>query len=307
MKAQHRCIVIGFGSIGQRHCSILTNLNQRVAVVSRRKLNYPLAYYDIETAIKLEDPHYIVVANETSKHEETLIAIKKTGYNNKILVEKPLFSDDPVNSFNFSYIYTGYNLRFNPLIQALHKKIQKQKVISVQTYVGQYLPTWRPGTDYTQSYSASVERGGGVIRDLSHELDYLQFLFGEWRQLFAMGGQYSDLNIETDDHFSLVYQTDKVPMISLQMNYLDHITQRFMIVNTNVASYKLDFIENTLKINDKVMKFENNRNNTYELQHSAVLNHDERYLSSYEDGLKIVKMIKMAERSSKEKVWVSND
>ena len=46
--------------------------------------------------------------------------------------------------------------------------------------VGQYLPDWRPGTDYKSGVSAQKDLGGGALLELSHELDYLQWFFGNF-------------------------------------------------------------------------------------------------------------------------------
>ncbi|AOV08501.1 Gfo/Idh/MocA family protein [Sporosarcina ureilytica] len=303
---KQKCVVIGYGSIGQRHTRILNELGHRVAVVSRRKVDYPYLYSDIKNALLKEEPKYIVIANETSEHEVVLNRLADLGYKNKILVEKPLYPGNN-NQLDFASLFVGYNLRFHPLVQKLAEKIRKLQIVSVQCYVGQYLPTWRPGTDYTKSYSASRSKGGGVLRDLSHELDYLQFLFGEWQEMTALGGKFSDLNIESEDHFTFIYKTKNVPIVTLQMNYLDHLTQRSLIINTNTETYKVDFNNNTLQINGEILQFETGRDDTYRNQHMAVLNGKNEFLCTYEEGLNIVKMIEMAELASREKVWVSNE
>jgi predicted dehydrogenase len=300
-------VVIGYGSIGQRHTRILNELGHQVAVVSRRDVDYPIVYHQLETALLNEKPDYIVVANETSQHENTLKEIKRIGYDQKILVEKPLFLHNTATPINLSSLYVGYNLRFHPLIQELYKRLEGTQILSVQAYVGQYLPSWRPGTDYSKAYSAFAEKGGGVLRDLSHELDYLQFLFGEWKEMTAFGGKFSDLNIYSDDHFSLLYRTKIVPLVTIQMNYLDFIIQRFVIINTNEKTYKADFINNTLQINEEIIQFKVERDDTYIGQHRAILHDKKEFLCTYKDGLNIVKMIEMAEQSSKRKVWVSNE
>lgn len=304
---KYNCLVIGFGSIGQRHTRILKELGHRVASVSKRKVDYPITYCSIKEALLNEQPDYVIVANETSKHEVTLNQLKSNFFEGKVLVEKPLYPQVNKNEQGYSQVFVGYNLRFHPIIQTLVNKLVNSDVVSVQCYVGQYLPTWRPGTDYADSYSASVTKGGGVLRDLSHELDYLQFLFGEWKEMTASGGKYSDLNIDSDDHFAFIYRTEKVPLITLQMNYLDHLTQRMLIINTNRETYKADFKSNTLQFNDEVIQFEVDRDDTYRSQHIAVLNEENEFLCTYKEGLNIVKMIEKAELASKEKVWVFNE
>lgn len=301
------CLVIGYGSIGERHTRILNELGCRVGVVSKRNIDYPIVYASVKEAMDIENPTYIVVANGTSDHEKTLLEINGMKFDGKVLVEKPLY---PVMSSVFndnSTTFVGYNLRFHPLIQMLKSKLEKSTIVSVQCYVGQYLPTWRPGTDYTKSYSASDEKGGGVLRDLSHELDYLQFLFGEWQEMTALGGKFTDLAIDSDDHFSLLYRTKKVPLVTLQMNYVDHLTQRLLTINTNNETYKVDFIQNTLQVNEEVIEFKGGRDDTYRSQHNAVLTNKVESLCTYMEGLSIVRMIEMAEQASNKKVWLSNE
>ncbi|PAQ13668.1 oxidoreductase [Bacillaceae bacterium SAOS 7] len=304
---RNSCLVIGYGSIGKRHYRILSELGQKVSVVSKRKIEVPDAYSNIELAISSEKPNYIVVANETIEHEKVLRTIEESGFTGKILVEKPLFFESPQSTFNFSSLYVGYNLRFHPIIQFLHKKLRNKKIVSIQAYVGQYLPLWRPGADYTKSYSAYSAKGGGVLRDLSHELDFLQFLFGEWEDMVVRGGKWSDLKIDSEDHISLIYSTKMVPLVNLQMNYLDHINQRFIIVNTNSETYKADFMNKTVQINDEIVFLESDRDYTYREQHIAILNGDKTHLCSYEEGMQIMNMIYMAEQSIKKKEWVFNE
>ncbi len=47
---------------------------------------------------------------------------------------------------------------------------------AAQVTVGQHLSQWRPGTDARASVSARHELGGGVLLELSHELDALRYV-----------------------------------------------------------------------------------------------------------------------------------
>lgn len=302
-----RAVVIGYGSIGERHTKILSSLGIPTAVVSRHPIDVEKSYSRIEEAIEMEQPEYIIVANETYLHEQTLNSIQNTKYDKKILVEKPLFASCTEASYSFSSLYVGYNLRFHPIIQKLYELLKGAQVIAVHTYVGQYLPTWRPNTDYTKCYSADVTKGGGVIRDLSHELDYLQFLFGSWSEMTAQGGKISNLEIQSDDYFSLLYRTNKGVNVSVEMNYLDRIIQRQMTVHTNQHTYKADFIQQTLQIDHEVIKFTVERDDTYINQHVAIINNELDTLCNLQEGLNTVQMIEMAEKCAKEKVWMKNE
>ncbi len=51
---------------------------------------------------------------------------------------------------------------------------------------GSYLPDWRPGNNYKKSVSAKKDLGGGVLLELSHELDYIRWIFGEIKNIYAV-------------------------------------------------------------------------------------------------------------------------
>ena len=96
----------------------------------------------LKVALKEVDPEYVVITNETSEHLSTLKIVLSFEVP-QVLVEKPLFS----NLENFhgplrSQVCVAYNMRFHPLLQQLRSEIEEQSVLSVQVYVGQYLPDW---------------------------------------------------------------------------------------------------------------------------------------------------------------------
>ena len=235
-------LVVGYGSIGQRHARLLAEMGGRVAVVSRRAIDGRECYGCLTEALA-ENPDYVVIANQTSEHGETLRALASAGYRGRVLVEKPLFGQlEDVPRHDFSVLAVGYQLRFHRLIQRLRRVLAGQKICSVQAYVGQYLPDWRPGRDYRRGYSASSAEGGGVLRDLSHEIDYLLWLCGSVRTVRALGGRFGGLEIDSDDCYGLLLATERCPLVMVQMNYLDRLGRRELIVNTEGHSYWLDLV-----------------------------------------------------------------
>ena len=191
------------------------------------------------------------------------------------------------------------------MIEKLRDVLTGEKLLSVQVYVGQYLPTWRPGTDYRDSYSASKALGGGALRDLSHELDYLNWLLGGWERLVALGGQMSHLEIDSDDLYALMMQTKRCPVVTVQLNYLDRVARREIIINTDKATIKVDLIQGTLQINDQTERVQIERDTTYRAQHQAVISGEEGQLCSLLEGLDVMRMIQAAEKSEHQKVWIT--
>jgi CMP-N,N'-diacetyllegionaminic acid synthase len=101
-------------------------------------------------------------------------------FSNKIiLVEKPLFHKYKNISLKKNKIFVNYNLRFNPVISFLRKIKNKNSFYSANLSCSSYLPDWRKNRNYIQTYSAKKVMGGGVLLDLSHEIDYIQSIFGK--------------------------------------------------------------------------------------------------------------------------------
>ena len=86
-----KCLIIGFGSIGERHAEVLNRLGFEINVISKRKdLNF-LTRKEIES-FNLNEFEYVVISNSTENHFNTLLAVDKYFKTKAILVEKPLSS-----------------------------------------------------------------------------------------------------------------------------------------------------------------------------------------------------------------------
>ena len=175
----------------------------------------------------------------------------------------------------------------------------------MQVYVGQYLPEWRPQQDYRNSYSVSRVQGGGVLRDLSHELDYLNWLFGPWQSLTALGGHYSSLAGDSDDVFCLILKMERCPAVSLQMNYLDRSGRREILINTDQHSYRLDLVKQEFSQDQEpVTSFMLERDETYRIQHRDILENQGELCCSLSEGLEVMRMIDAAENSATTQSWL---
>lgn len=298
--------IIGYGSIGERHARILHQLGAHITIVSKRNDTKYDTFATIRNALQLAPPAYVVIANKTADHHSTLTQLDELHYKGKILIEKPLFHKPYSIKKDYSHVFVGYNLRFHPVLLKLKSELANKKIVSAVIYAGQYLPSWRPNTDYRTSYSANKDEGGGVLRDLSHELDYMLWLFGQWQSVVAHGGHYSHLDINSDDLYSMMLTTEHCSNVLLQVNYLDRIIERKLIIHTEEATYHADLINNTLKINDTLMEFHLERNDTYTHMHQAIIAGDSAIVCSFAEGMEVMKLIEAIEQSALEKRWVKN-
>ncbi len=300
-----KALVIGYGSIGRRHVRLVGELGLSVAVVSRRDVDADVLYATIAEAVDAFKPDYVVVASRTSEHRKDIATLADCGFKGTLLVEKPVYDTgseavDP----RFAAVFVAYNLRFHPVIRRFKEILDTTKPFAVQAYVGQYLPDWRPETDYRQGYSAIKALGGGVLRDLSHELDCLNWMLGGWTRLTALGGHFSDLEIDSDDVFSLLFETRRCRAVSVQLNYLDSTVRREILALTDCGSLHADLVRGTVEFADERETFASARDDTYLAQHRAVIAGDTDALCSIDEGLTVMGMIDAAETATVDGVWV---
>jgi predicted dehydrogenase len=297
-----KALVIGYGSIGRRHARILDELGCDVAVVSRRACDNVTHFASVTSAIAEFRPDYVVVANETSAHPDTVAQVAAAGFRGRLLIEKPLGGAIP--RYDFALCAVAYNLRFHPALAELAEALAGQRLLAMQIYCGQYLPDWRPGNDYRKSYSADVARGGGVLRDLSHELDYLLWLGGAWRRAAAIGGRLGELEISSDDCWALLLELDRCRCATVQINYLDRPGRRQILVITSEHSFAVDFGKAALMRDGEVRRFAVDRDDTYRAQHRAMLEGDTSRLCELAQGEAVMNLIATAEKAAREGVWV---
>lgn len=302
-----KVLVIGYGSIGQRHSRLLTELGCQVAVASRRRsIDYSPQYSDLAQALSDWQPEYVVVADRTSEHHQTIETLIKQGYHGRMLIEKPLF-DAPalLPRHYFSLAAVAYNLRCHPLLIKLKSWLEDSaQLVTASIYVGAYLPGWRPKIDYRQSYSAIKKQGGGVLRDLSHEIDYTLWLLGPWRRLTASGGHLSPLEIDSDDAYTLLMEMNRCPLVSIHMNFLDRIPRREILVNTDIHTVRVDLINNTLAtdgVEESVMVA---GDDTYRAEHQAMLVGNSEGLCTLSEAMETLETIVAAERAAVSHTWI---
>ncbi|NBV41445.1 gfo/Idh/MocA family oxidoreductase [bacterium] len=289
--------VIGYGSIGQRHTQVLESLfpNAEITIVTRQRLDRP--HVNHLSALDLSSLHYAVIAVPTADHFNVLTQIR-TASTAPILVEKPLFSQSIPTAFNRSGIFVGYNLRFHPVLQKVREWVRGQAIFSVRCNAGQYLPTWRPGRPYRDSYSAKRSEGGGVLLDLSHEIDYLRWILGPLTPTSSLIGHLSELEIDSDDVAMIQGKLTNGGTFQLSLDYLSTLSNRDLVIHGQRGTCKANLVSGEITIANHGQPIQRDtltveRNHTYEAMHKALFESDPD-LCSFENGLEVLEIIKKA-------------
>lgn len=299
-----KVLIVGYGSIGKRHANAFKELKSEVALVSRQSIAGEKVFASIAEALTQFQPEIVVIANDTGLHEKSLKELNDLKFKGSVMVEKPLGDQSFEFKHKFSSLVVSYNLRMSPILEMLKKELEGKKLISANVYCGQYLPTWRPGRDYRGVYSAKKDQGGGVLRDLSHELDYSGWILGQMNRVVALGGHFSSLEIETDDVFTLLGSSDQCASINISVNYLDRVVKRFVLIHTDTETYYADMIAGKLLKNNEILLENIKTVDTYIEQARRILSGQLNSFCQFDEGVFTLKLIEAAEESYAQKRFV---
>ena len=298
------CLVVGLGSIGERHARILVELGHKVSVVTRRKdLPYP-QHDNLKSALTKTSFEYVVVSNPTNCHGETLRELVDLNFKGRALVEKPLVQNtkDLPSALPPPFsVGVGYNLRFHPLVQKTRDFLKGKELLRADLYCGSYLPDWRPD-DYRRTASALKALGGGVLRVLSHEIDTAAWLAGHPLKLRGETARISKLEIDCEDDATMEWQSSRGAHINVRVNFFDRLHQRTMNLITPDDTVHVDLIRNTWRSKSEESTIQVHRDDTYRALHTAFLSGSPD-VCSWQDGHHVVKIIEAVEQSSVSGKW----
>lgn len=274
-----KILFIGLGSIGARHARIIQEHYSHQLFALRSKKGNPnqlgiKELYTWQEVINLK-PEIIFITNPTAIHIETAIKCAKLG--SHLFIEKPIGTNTEHLNTLLSLIsrkkisaYLGYNMRFHPVIQHLKKNLRDQQPLHVRSVCTSYYPNWRKGRKHLKVYSANSKMGGGVILDLSHELDYLNYLFGDIKRITGQFSRRSNVTVDAEDYVDYIIQTSTVP-INIHINFFSQMLQRYLQIDFQDRTFIADLVNSQISEykNEKLVKkieFENRRDISYENQ-----------------------------------------
>ena len=293
-----KVLIVGYGSIGRRHYEVLSSLHivNTIDIVTKQTLAKKKTFKTLEDVISLEKYDYYVIASETNRHYKQLDYLESKLKDKIFFCEKPLFGTKEELIIRNNEVYVGYVLRFHPLMAKLKSFVEEETIISIHVTTGQYLPTWRPQRDYRETYSAHKDQGGGVLLDLSHEIDYLQWLGGKVEEIKSYQRTVSDLEIDSDDLTTFIGRTTNGIVVNVSMDYISKIPFRSMLLHTFEHTYHLDLIKNELLRKDKQGHEEAfdckdmERNTMFEKMHRAIISR-RQMACTYAEALDVMQTI----------------
>lgn len=219
-----KALVIGYGSIAKKHISILKDVLSGIEITVMRS-SKEKAKESLDGISFVVDPDHL---NNSLIYDFALICnpapfhldIAKKLIKNKI----PTFCEKPlsINMEGLKELQTdveitkvpflvGYVLRYLPSLNKVKEIVESNKygkILAVTSEIGQYLPLWRKKTDYRNDVSAKKSLGGGATLELSHEIDYINWIFGMPSELVAFEKKFSSLEVDVEDSSDSIFCYD---------------------------------------------------------------------------------------------------
>lgn len=311
-----RVLVVGLGSIGKRHLRILREMlpNADIRVLRRSfsdtETELANGCFDSIESAKDFSPEISVIANPAPFHMAHAKVLAQAG--SHLLVEKPVSdSSSGVDELiqlcaaNGLIFQVGYNLRFLETLQFFRDGLLNGiigEVRSVRCEVGQYLPDWRPDADYRKTVSAQRALGGGVLLELSHEIDMLRWVFGEVDWVSAWIGRQGELCIDVEDCAMLQMGFRTGPIAQVGMDFLRRDTTRICTAIGEGGSLRWDAVSGCVsrfdldgRVWSKLRAASPGRDSSYRVQLAtflaAVDGHSTSVSAQGYDGLAVMRLI----------------
>jgi len=265
MNKNQKIIIIGFGSIGQRHYRNLTKLGYKNVFVFDTDPD-KITGSKIKVVKKMDQDTLkqfaiAIICTPNNLHIKDAVKCAKAGC--QLFIEKPLSHnltgiDKLIHRCRSQGLVTmvGCNMRFHPCLKFIKEYLAKRKlgrVYSINHEFGYFLPYWRPDQDYRKKYASKKSTGGGIILDDIHEFDLLFWLndFAAIKETKFIYDKVSNLNIETEDICIASFKFKNNVLGSVRCDYLQQDYSRSCKIVGEKGNLQWDFKENIVWLKNK--------------------------------------------------------
>jgi predicted dehydrogenase len=262
----HDILVIGAGSIGERHirCFLKTGRARASvceidrALLGRMENDYDLSqsYGDLGDALSSK-PKAVVIAAPAHLHISMAIRAVEAGCH--LLIEKPLSTDiSGVEDLKRRVLeqrlvaQVGYTFRHHPLVAKVKDEIVQGRwglPLQLTIVSGQHFPAHRPA--YREVYYARHETGGGAVQDgLTHFLDTAQWWLGSIDRLTGDMEHLSLKGVEVEDTVNVLARHGDI-MGSYHFNQHQYPDESVFTLVCERGTLRLELCANRLRIMDR--------------------------------------------------------
>ncbi len=256
MAQKKKVVLFGLGSIGRRHARLLRRRRDVELYAFRSSLRAEPNELGIPELFRWPEmaelqPEIALIANPTDHHIETAARCAELGMD--LFIEKPLGHRlDGLSRLKTLCrrrgltTYVAYCLRFHPVIKRARAVLAGQRIEHARLVCSSYLPDWRG----RETYSSFAAQGGGVLLDLSHELDYADYLFGPLTRLSGNFGRSGRVTRDAEDYADLNLTGKHGVPVSVHLDYLNRQAERTLKVAFAGGSLSADLLAGTVVVQE---------------------------------------------------------
>ena len=301
--------VVGVGAMGENHVRVYHKMEEAnlvaVSDVSERALKKIEKKYGAkgftEYSDLLENPEIEVVSVcvPTTFHHAVVMEAIKNGKH--VLVEKPIAftvqeAEEMIAAAKEAGVMlaTGHVERFNPAVQKAKELIDDGVIGDVVSAFAKRVGPLPPRI-----------KDVGVSIDLAiHDLDIMNYLFEEDVTLVYGSMNCSFDDSEFEDHAEIMVNFNNEATGIIEVNWLTPYKRRELELTGTAGIISVDYIKQSIEVYGKFaqdiqIKHEEPLKSELKSFLNAVMNGEEPEITG-EDGLKALKMVIAANRSSKE-------
>ncbi len=248
-----KLLIVGLGSIGKKYRIIAKKYFKlkNILIFSKHKKKTSISELKKKNNIK-----YIILSNPSTERINFFRSFIKKGAT--YIFEKPIASNmlekkEQMNLYqsikkNNIKIKSGYCLRMHPAVRELKKLVNKnlKNILRININTNSFLPSWR-NKNYQKSVSAQKKYGGGVMNELSHEIDLILYLFGRPKSVFARYVNTKSLKINTEDVVDVIFSMNSKLNLNLHLDFCSPFEKREIeVILRNKKKIVLDLNKNSI-------------------------------------------------------------
>ncbi|MBM4050007.1 MAG: Gfo/Idh/MocA family oxidoreductase [Planctomycetes bacterium] len=230
-----RILIVGAGSIGERHLRVLKQIGADPVPVEPRdeKRRYLQDTYGLRELYRdfaeanLKDFNGVAVCTPSDQHIGYATAAAQAGCH--LFIEKPLsITPDGVEELlalaesKKLVCQMGYVMRHHPNVAQIRRWLAADEIGRIRSayYLGGYdVAQARP--DYRGTYWQKKTTGGGTIWDATHQIDLLHWWMGDIVEVSCFGGHLSEFEVEqqVEDIAVVLYRFGSGALACAQYNH----------------------------------------------------------------------------------------
>lgn len=256
MKNKTTVLVVGLGSIGQRHARLLSERPDVELQICDRVEDYRAQtiasipgikiteYADFTIALKKNHPDIVFICVPNQYHVSVGLEAIKNGAD--IFVEKPI--SDSIESAQElvaaaesekRFLHVGYMLRLDEGLCKMKELVEKGslgKLVGGRAMIGTYITLLNAKNEDRIKYHNSL------IVDYTHEIDFIRWFFGDVADIKAMGAQLGDLDMRPQPNiFQMILKMKSGALVQVHMDYIQFPERRIFEIYGDRGTLSYDF------------------------------------------------------------------